>query len=121
MQFIQLYNSTEEEDLETYFHKVMEGLSQPIKCLPPEYNYDEFGSQMFSQINKHPDYYLARCEISILQEQSSDILACMGKDKFNLVELGAGDGLKVKFLIETAVKEGYEFEYIPSTSVTVPT
>ena len=37
----------------------------------------------------------------------------MGKDKFNLVELGAGDGLKVKFLIETAVKEGYDFEYIP--------
>ena len=29
------------------------------------------------------------------------------------MELGAGDGSKVKFLIEKAVKEGYEFEYIP--------
>ena len=29
------------------------------------------------------------------------------------MELGAGDGDKVKFLIEQAVKEGYDFEYIP--------
>ena len=68
---------------------------------------------MFSEINNNPDYYLARTEIQLLKEQSSDILAKIGKEKFNLVELGAGDGVKVKFLIDAAVKEKYDFEYIP--------
>ena len=56
---------------------------------------------------------MSRCEIEIFQEQGSEILAAIGKEKFNLVELGAGDGEKVKFLIEKAVKEEYDFEYVP--------
>ena len=30
-----------------------------------------------------------------------------------MVDLGAGNGIKIKMLVETAVKEEHEFEYIP--------
>ena len=30
-----------------------------------------------------------------------------------MVELGAGDGKKTQFLLEAAMKEGYEMDYVP--------
>ena len=98
--FIDLYNSNEAEDLETYFNKVMEGLKLPEKALPTEYNYDEEGSNITTLYNQSLTYYLANSEIEIFKEQGSSILAAIGKEKFNFVELGPGDGDKVSFLIE---------------------
>ena len=64
-------------------------------------------------MNFAKEYYLSSAEKEIFTEQGSDMLKVIGKEKFSLVELGAGDGLKTRILIETAFKEGYDFEYIP--------
>lgn len=37
----------------------------------------------------------------------------IGKQKFNLVDLGAGDGFKTEILLDIAIKEGYDTHYIP--------
>ena len=113
IKFVELYSSTKEADLETDFKKIMHGLNQPKKFVPFEYIYDEDGSKLMTEYNSSPYYYLANSEVEILQEQGSDILAAIGKEKFNLIELGAGDGEKIKFLIQTAIKEEYDFDYIP--------
>lgn len=41
------------------------------------------------------------------------MLQLIGREKFNLVDLGAGDGLKTQVLLQTAVKNGYNLKYIP--------
>ena len=41
------------------------------------------------------------------------MLQMMGKEKFNLVDLGAGDASKTQILIEKAMNQKYDFEYLP--------
>jgi L-histidine N-alpha-methyltransferase len=45
---------------------VREGLTRPLKELPPKYFYDERGSVLFDQITSLPEYYPTRCERQIL-------------------------------------------------------
>ena len=63
---------------------------------------------------KMPEYYLTRCEYEIFDLQKNDILNSIdpGK-KFNLVELGAGDGFKTKLLLRHFLKRKVSFEYFP--------
>ena len=113
IEFVKLYRPEEHNFIETYFKEVDEGLSNPNKSLPVKYNYDEEGSRICSEINFCEHYYLSNCEKEILGEQGSSILSFIGKEKCNLVELGAGDGKKTQFLLEAAMKEGYDMEYVP--------
>ncbi len=44
-----------------------------------------------------PEYYPTRAEMEILTRQPADIAAALPYRKpFNIIELGAGDGLKTK-------------------------
>ena len=108
IEFVKLYHPEEHNFVENYFKEVDEGLSSPSKFLPTKYNYDEEGSRLHSEINFLDEYYLSDCEIEIFEQQGSSILSFIGKEKFNLVELGAGDGKKTQFLLETAMKEEYD-------------
>ena len=63
-------------------------------------------------MNETEVYYLANCEKDIISGKGKDILKAFGKEKFNLVDLGAGDALKTKILLKEALKEGYDFSYI---------
>jgi L-histidine Nalpha-methyltransferase len=92
---------------------VRQGLSRTPKSLPCKYFYDEEGSRLFQQITDLPEYYLTRCEFEILRNHGSELAALLAGGRFNLVELGAGDGRKTRVLLKQFLDDGLDFCYIP--------
>ncbi len=93
---------------------VHEGLSAPQKFLSSRYFYDATGDKIFQQIMAMPEYYLTQCEFEIFDQQKDQILSAINPgSKFNLVELGAGDGYKTKILLKHFLKQQANFEYFP--------
>ncbi|MCU0448271.1 MAG: L-histidine N(alpha)-methyltransferase [Bernardetiaceae bacterium] len=91
---------------------VRHGLHQTPKRLLSKYFYDEVGSRLFQQIMHLPEYYLTRCEHEILSTYQDEIGA-WSRPPFDLVELGAGDGLKTKILLRRWLQLGHDFTYWP--------
>ena len=88
-------------DMESLLAQVWEGLSRPFdqKFIPSAYFYDERGSQLFTQCENLPEYYLTRCEMSILRDphtvqRMQTLLSLSNPSHLTLVDLGAGDGCK---------------------------
>jgi len=78
---------------------VDKGFSDKEKYLSSKYFYDDEGSLLFQQIMELPEYYLTRAEFNIFETRSLDILDKIGANKLDIIELGAGDGLKtIEFL-----------------------
>ncbi|MEB2779267.1 L-histidine N(alpha)-methyltransferase [Algoriphagus sp. C2-6-M1] len=102
-------------DFGTFAQDVMLGLNSIPKTLPSKYFYDAKGDKLFQQIMASPEYYLTRKEYEILAGQHAQILAkILLLDKpFNLVELGAGDGMKTKILLKYLTEKKVEFTYYP--------
>jgi len=92
---------------------VLIGLSEKPKRLSSKYFYDDRGSKLFQKIMDLPEYYLTNCEYNILNRKKNEILELVKGEKFNLVELGAGDGRKTSILLEHFLKEQSDFKYIP--------
>lgn len=103
------------ENIMTQFAKdVDEGLSAKNKFLSSRYFYDARGDKLFQDIMKMPEYYLTNCEYEIFDRQKEEILQAIHPNKkFNLVELGAGDGYKTKLLLEHFLSRDVPFEYFP--------
>ncbi len=100
--------------MSTFAEDMSRGLSAPQKHTSSKYFYDDRGSQLFQAIMEMPEYYLPNCEFEILQEQSPDIVAALDfTEHFNIVELGAGDGLKTYHLLRYLVNAGFDFTYLP--------
>ena len=100
----------------TEFEKdVYTGLSQPNKSIPSKYLYDEKGLEIFNKITKHPLYYLTRCEIEILDKARKELSALLSAKPFNLIDLGAseGIGIKTQILLDQFVMDRLPFHYIP--------
>jgi len=87
------------------------GLSRTLKELPPKYFYDERGSQLFEQITELPEYYPTRAERSILEQQSTEIVAAA--NPHSLVELGSGSASKTRHLLDAMQDAGCLQRYIP--------
>ncbi|MCE7056118.1 L-histidine N(alpha)-methyltransferase [Algoriphagus sp. AGSA1] len=102
-------------DFGTFAQDVMLGLNSKPKTLPSKYFYDAKGDKLFQQIMALPEYYLTRKEYEILEGLHQEILANILalKKPFNLVELGAGDGLKTKILLRFLVNNKIAFSYYP--------
>jgi len=100
---------------EVYKKEILEGLTSAPKYIPSKYFYDVEGSRIFQDIMRMPEYYLTDCEYEILQKHKSDILKNIRKqdNRFDLVELGAGDGLKTGVLIEYFLHQDADFIYVP--------
>ncbi len=95
---------------------VEKGLSQLPKTLPSKYFYDAIGDALFAQIMHLPEYYLTRAELEIFTTKSDQIIDSLQVEKdtyFELIELGAGDGLKTKELLKSLQKRGFNFDYFP--------
>lgn len=94
---------------------IKEGLEQFPKTLPSKYFYDKRGDELFQEIMNLEEYYLTKSEHEIFQTQKQDILGQFYKDKapFKMIELGAGDGLKTKVLLNHFVEKGVDFNYSP--------
>lgn len=97
----------------TFAQDVLIGLSEPRKFLSTKYHYDDEGSILFQKIMELTEYYPTNCEFEILQTQKAEIAKLMGKNSFNLVELGAGDGIKTSILLKEFRSQKFEFQYVP--------
>ncbi len=96
--------------------RIIEGLLTEPKTIPSRYFYDAKGDELFQKIMELPEYYLTRAEFEILSEQSRAIVAATAFSKetpFEIVELGAGDGIKTRQMLQVLLKEGYTFTYKP--------
>ncbi|MFC5623685.1 L-histidine N(alpha)-methyltransferase [Algoriphagus winogradskyi] len=102
-------------DFGTFAQDVMLGLNSTPKTLPSKYFYDAKGDKLFQQIMALPEYYLTRKEYEILELQHEQILEQIlaSNQPFNLVELGAGDGMKTKILLRYLTEKKAEFTYYP--------
>lgn len=95
--------------------EVRTGLQQTPKRLSSRFFYDAEGSRIFQAIMHTPEYYLTRSEYEILDTCKADLLHCFAPadGAFELVELGAGDGLKTKLLLRYFEEQNADFAYAP--------
>ncbi len=93
--------------------EVHAGLSKPRKQLSSKFFYDEIGSDLFNRITRHPDYYLTQCELDILNTHKNEIAELINSRAFNLVELGPGEGIKTKILLNNLLNHQANFTYTP--------
>lgn len=98
-----------------FAHDVQQGLSSNPKRLYSKYFYDKTGDRIFQAIMHMPEYYLTRSEFEILDQYKEELLRMFSNrgDSFNLIEFGAGDGLKTKLLLKHFSKQKTRFRYIP--------
>ena len=89
------------------------GLSDNKKYLSSKYFYDDKGSLLFQQIMELPEYYLTRAELNIFQTRSLDILAKIDADNLDIIELGAGDGLKTIEFLQHLTRANTRITYYP--------
>jgi L-histidine Nalpha-methyltransferase len=100
---------------QVFAQDILNGLMAPLKHLPSKYFYDDKGDKLFQQIMELPEYYLTRTEFHILEKYCAQILKpFIDRDqKFNLIELGAGNGYKTKILIDYLYRHQVPFTYYP--------
>ncbi len=94
---------------------VKAGFSAHAKYLSSKYLYDDEGSRIFQEIMNLEEYYPTDCEYEILSQKQEEMLQffCSGKNSFELLEFGAGDGLKTKLLLNHFVQRNIDFSYVP--------
>lgn len=100
--------------LDQFASDVRDGLSSYPKRLSSKYFYDSRGDALFQQIMHLDEYYLTRAELEIFQTHKEALLELLNHgSKFQLVELGAGDGLKTKVLLSHFQAARVDFTYCP--------
>lgn len=102
--------------IEQFKKEVNKGLSGNPKSLPSKYFYDIKGDDLFVQIMNLPEYYVTRAELDIFTNQTQNIIDALQLNPdvyFELIELGAGDGLKTKELLKLLDQQNYNFDYLP--------
>src|SRR5947208_3772177 len=90
---------------------VLDGLTRPLKELPPKHFYDARGSELFDAICELPEYYPTRTERSILAGCATEIVA--GNGAGELVELGSGSARKTRVLLDAMAEAGTLERYVP--------
>jgi L-histidine N-alpha-methyltransferase len=100
-------------EAEAFKQAVLNGFTRTPKTLPSDFIYDAIGSELFNRIMELPEYYPARCETEILQTHGAELQQYLPDTRFNLVDLGAGDGSKSQLLLQRFVNAGLDFRYVP--------
>ena len=93
--------------------EVYEGLTATNKYLSSKWLYDEAGSKIFQQIMQLPEYYPTRCEYQIFAQRDLATMLDIDDRGVDIIELGAGDGLKTKLLLKKLSELGTKFSYRP--------
>jgi len=79
-------------------------LRRPLPELPCKYFYDERGSELFEEITQLAEYYPTRTETAILAAHAAEIVDAVAPAE--LVELGSGAGLKIRFFLDAMRARG---------------
>jgi L-histidine Nalpha-methyltransferase len=91
---------------------VLAGLSKNPKHLSSKYFYNDKGDELFREIMNLPEYYPTRCEFEILNNNKEELLKVFPHDNFfQLIDLGAGNGLKTTVLLEYFMDQRADFEF----------
>jgi L-histidine Nalpha-methyltransferase len=98
-------------DERTLADDVLDGLTRPVKELPPKHLYDARGSELFDAICELPEYYQTRTERLILRREAESIVARTGV--VELVELGSGSADKTRVLLDAMHDAGTLRRYVP--------
>ena len=98
-------------DERTLADDVLDGLTRPLKELPPKHLYDARGSELFDAICELPEYYQTRTERLILERHADEIAERTGA--VELVELGSGSATKTRVLLDAMAAAGTLRRYIP--------
>ncbi len=93
--------------------EVIAGLRETPPRISSKYLYDANGEELFRRIMELDEYYLTRAELEVLSQQSHDIMSAVGHRDLDVVELGAGDGSKTRFLLEAAMDACSDVRYVP--------
>ena len=98
-------------DERTLADDVLDGLTRPLKELPPKHFYDARGSELFDAICELPEYYQTRTERLILERNAEDIVERTGA--VELVELGSGSASKTRVLLDAMAAAESLARYVP--------
>jgi L-histidine N-alpha-methyltransferase len=98
-------------DERTLADDVLDGLTRPLKELPPKHFYDARGSELFDAICEQPEYYQTRTERLILETHADGIVERTGA--VELVELGSGSATKTRVLLDAMWAAGTLARYVP--------
>src|SRR5439155_10555388 len=98
--------------LARFAHDVRAGLTASPKRLPCCYFYDRLGSRLFEAICELPEYYLTRAETAILRAHAEEIAAFF-PGPTDLIELGSGNAVKTRLLIEAFLRSPRPLRYVP--------
>ena len=93
-------------ELDDFYQEVIDGLSQPLRFIPPKYFYDPAGSRLFESICEQPEYYPTRTETALLKQNAIEIAALAG-DGCYVIEPGSGSCEKVRFLLDALRPAAY--------------
>ena len=96
----------EHPDLSHSREEILAGLQTTQKTVNPKWFYDEYGSQLFDQITRLPEYYPTRTEVAILTENREQISARCGRGCL-FIEPGSGSSEKVRILLDTLQPAAY--------------
>jgi len=101
--------------LTTFASDIFKGLTAPSKYLMSKYFYNNLGSRIFQDIMRMPEYYLTDCELEIFESHKQEIFEAFNIENkaFDLIELGAGDGLKTMVLLNYLHSRKANFRFIP--------
>ncbi|CAB4934850.1 unannotated protein [freshwater metagenome] len=95
----------------TLAEDVLDGLTRPLKELPPKHFYDARGAELFDRICELPEYYPTRTERSILVAQAARIAHTTRAAE--IVELGSGTAEKTRILLAALDVAGTLRRYVP--------
>jgi L-histidine N-alpha-methyltransferase len=90
---------------------VLDGLTRPLKELPPKHFYDARGAELFDRICELPEYYPTRAEREILEARATEIVERTGAAE--IVELGSGTAAKTRILLDAMQAAGTLRRYVP--------
>jgi L-histidine Nalpha-methyltransferase len=83
---------------ESFRDAILKGLGRNPKSIPCKFLYDAWGSALFEEICRLPEYYPTRTEIAILEQNATAIAARIGPHS-RLIEFGAGAITKARILL----------------------
>lgn len=78
--------------------EIRSGLQARPKAIASKFFYDAYGSKLFEQITRLPEYYPTRMEKKLIQQAAVRLQQKGGIDE--IVEIGSGDPGKIELIIE---------------------
>lgn len=104
--------ASQDDGLKDFADEVLIGLSSTPKRLPSRFFYDDEGSRLFQRIMALDEYYPTALEAQIL-DASREAICSLVTAPVDVVDLGAGDGVKTRILLEQLQHQRADVCYVP--------